>query len=433
MISQKIRLGDYCDIIKGAIGIKKAISGEYPLVVTAEKRLSHNEFQFDDIAILIPLVSSTGHGHASMKRIHYQEGKFALGTILCAVIIKDTNIINPRYLYIYLSYFKDHLLVPLMKGAANVTLSIKKIKTVEIPLPSIERQLEIIELEKNNSKIQDLNLQIDKQKQLLTQLKQSILQEAIQGKLTEDWRKQHPNTEPANELLKRIKAKKEQLIKDKKIKKEKLLPPITKEEIPFELPMGWVWCKLGDIGKSIIGLVYKPANVNDSGTPVLRANNIVDYKLIETNLVHVDCEVPENKIAEKGDILICVRSGSKKLIGKSAIITKNGFSFGAFNTLYKSLFNNYVHLFLMSTTFTNQINDEKSTGINQLTQGVLRNLIIPFPPLEEQKAIVEKIETLMQQCQALEQETRSSEVNAQMLMQAVLKEAFESKKEEVEV
>ena len=128
MSNKIIKLGDYCDIIKGKTGIQKAVPGEYPLVVTAKNRLSHNEFQFDETAILIPLVSSTGHGHASINRLHYQEGKFALGTILCALIIKDSTIINPRFLFIYLSYFKDHLLVPLMKGAANVTLSIKKIK-----------------------------------------------------------------------------------------------------------------------------------------------------------------------------------------------------------------------------------------------------------------------------------------------------------------
>jgi type I restriction enzyme S subunit len=248
-MSKKIKLGDYCDIIKGDIGIQKAIPGEYPLVVTAEERLSHNEYQFDTAAVIIPLVSSTGHGHASLKRIHYQEGKFALGTILCAVIIKDTTIINPRYLYIYLSYFKDHLLVPLMKGAANVTLSIKKIKDVEIILPTLERQLEIIELEKNNDLVADLESEIQTQKKLLTQLKQSILQEAIQGKLTTDWRKQNPDVEPASELLKRIKAEKAQLIKDKKIKKEKPLPPITQEEIPFELPEGWVWCYINELAE----------------------------------------------------------------------------------------------------------------------------------------------------------------------------------------
>jgi len=69
--------------------------------------------------------------------------------------------------------------------------------------------------------------------------------EIIQGKLTAEWREQNPNTEPAAELLKRIKAEREKIVKEKKVKKEKLLPPITENEIPFELPEGWGWCRLG--------------------------------------------------------------------------------------------------------------------------------------------------------------------------------------------
>ena len=90
---KKEKLGKLCTIEKGAIGILKAIPGEYPMVVTSEERKSHNEFQFDDEAVIIPLVSSTGHGHKSLKRIHYQKGKFALGSILCADIPKNKTIL----------------------------------------------------------------------------------------------------------------------------------------------------------------------------------------------------------------------------------------------------------------------------------------------------------------------------------------------------
>ena len=136
MENRVIKIGEFCDVFKGETGIQKAIKGQFPLVVTAEKRSSHNKFQFDCKAVIVPLVSSTGHGHASINRIHYQEGKFALGTILCAIIVRDPSIINPKFLHIYLSYFKDKLLVPLMKGGANVTLTPKRIKTVEIILPN---------------------------------------------------------------------------------------------------------------------------------------------------------------------------------------------------------------------------------------------------------------------------------------------------------
>ena len=140
------KLVDICCLEKGKTGIQKAVAGDYPLVVTAEERLSCNEYQFDCEACCIPLVSSSGHGHASLKRVHYQSGKFALGNILCAVIPKDKKFVLAEYLYVYFSVFKDDLLVPLMKGAANVSLSMKDIAKVEIPLPSIEKQHELSEL-----------------------------------------------------------------------------------------------------------------------------------------------------------------------------------------------------------------------------------------------------------------------------------------------
>src|SRR5205814_84561 len=87
------------------------------------------------------------------------------------------------------------------------------------------------------------------QQTLITQLRQSILQEAVQGKLI----KQNKNDEPASELLKRIKAEKEKLIKQGKLKKEKPLPPITENEIPYQLPEGWVWCRLGETIELISG------------------------------------------------------------------------------------------------------------------------------------------------------------------------------------
>lgn len=435
MGNQIIKLGDYCDIVKGGIGIQKAISGEFPLVVTAEARLSHNEYQFDNTAVIIPLVSSTGHGHASLKRIHYQEGKFALGTILSAVIIRDETILNPRYLYLYLSYFKDHLLVPLMKGAANVTLSIKKIKTVEIPLPSMKRQLEIIELEKNSYLVDNLTTEIQTQKQLLTQLKQSILQEAIQGKLTADWRKQNPNTEPASELLKRIKAEKAQLIKDKKIKKEKALPPITANENLFDLPQGWVWCRLGDIYRFIDYRGKTPTKI-DKGVRLITAKNVRAgyYKYSPEEFISKK-EYDERMtrgIPKNGDILFTTEApmGKATLLNLPDEIISTGQRLITFQSPILAYDNRYILNYILSNTFQSILED-KSSGVTAtgIKSKRLVLSLVALPPLEEQEAIAEKVEALKQKCQALEQEIKTSEANAQMLMQAVLKEAFEGKQE----
>ena len=136
----KIKLGDVCNITKGKTGIMKAIPGEYPLVTTGPYHITHNEYQFDCKAVCVPTISATGHGHASIKRIHYIEGKFALGNILAAIIPKNESIVDPQFLYIQLSSLKDQILVPLMKGTANVSLTVNSLLNVEIDLPSIEKQ-----------------------------------------------------------------------------------------------------------------------------------------------------------------------------------------------------------------------------------------------------------------------------------------------------
>lgn len=142
---KEVTIGETCVVAKGNTGIKKAIPGNYPLVTTGEERGSHETYQFDGNAVCIPLVSSTGHGHASIKRLHYQSGKFAVGSILAAVIPKDENSLSAKYLYYFLNNFKDEIIVPLMKGMANVTLSVTKIKTIKIILPTYEKQLKLVE------------------------------------------------------------------------------------------------------------------------------------------------------------------------------------------------------------------------------------------------------------------------------------------------
>lgn len=142
---KEYRLGDICEIVKGKSPIKKTLPGRYPMVVTAEERQSSEEYQFDCEAVCIPLVSSSGHGHASMKRVHYQEGKFALGNILCAVIPKSEDVVLAKYLYAYFSQFKDTVLVPLMKGSTNVSLNIKDIQNILINIPEIEYQKSVVE------------------------------------------------------------------------------------------------------------------------------------------------------------------------------------------------------------------------------------------------------------------------------------------------
>lgn len=142
--SEKLYLRDICTIAKGKTAIQKANPGDYPLVVTTTERKSSDSFQFDAAAVCIPLVSSRGHGVASLNHVYYQEGKFALGNILCAVIPSIPDKINAKYLYHYLECTKDYTLVPLMKGGANVSMHIPDIERVRIPLPPVNEQEDIV-------------------------------------------------------------------------------------------------------------------------------------------------------------------------------------------------------------------------------------------------------------------------------------------------
>lgn len=440
---QKVNLDKLCFFEKGKIGLAKAIPGDYPLVTTSAERKTNDSYQFDTKAVCIPLVSSTGHGHASLNYVHYQEGKFALGTILVALIPKDEAILNAQFLHLYLSRLKDMILVPLMSGAANVSLSISKIKTIEIPLPSIDEQLKIVELfrnlvNENNELIEEINTQ----QSLLKQLKQTILQEAIEGKFTANWRAKNPDIATAKELLEQIKTEKEKLVKDKKIKLAKPLAPINEDENPFDIPQSWEWCRLDDFVSLHNGSVrrgpFGSAITKDMFVP--KGENT--YKVYEQkNAIQKDSKLGEYYITEKhykalksftveaGDIIISCAG----TIGETYILPdelEKGIINQALlkiNINNKILLNQYfIHLF--SSLTKKQVNDEAigSAMKNMVSLKYLKsNVGFPIPPIEEQKEIVSTIENFFAITDELEGEINQNKTTVDNLMATVLKEAFE--------
>ncbi len=139
-----VSLGEIATIEKGTASAQKIETGEYTLITTAEDYKTCKEYKYDEEAVLIPLVSSTGHGHASIKRLFYFNGKFSAASILAVVRIKDKTKFLPQFIYYYLTAHKEDKIVSLMKGAANVSLSIKKIQSIKVPLINIEEQKRLI-------------------------------------------------------------------------------------------------------------------------------------------------------------------------------------------------------------------------------------------------------------------------------------------------
>ena len=170
------------------------------------------------------------------------------------------------------------------------------------------------------------------------------------------------------------------------------------EEIPFEIPNGWEWCRIRDISNSYIGLTYRPTDISQTGTIVLRSSNIQEGKLCLRDIVRVNINIPEKLWVQNNDILICARNGSKKLVGKSAIIDgiNEPMTFGAFMAICKTPFYKYVYLFLQSDCFFSQLREVSgTTTINQLTQNNFNTFLIPLPSALEQQRIIAKVEELM--------------------------------------
>lgn len=432
---ERKKIGDLCSITKGKIGITKAIPGEYPLVVTSEERKSHNEFHFEGEAVVIPLVSSTGHGHRSLKRIHYQKGKFAVGNILCAVIPNDSSILSTEYLYRFLDLNREKELVSRMRGMANVTLPMQEIANIEIPLPSLDEQKKFVEEYKeletaNNALSAEISSQLD----LVKQLRQAFLREAMQGKLIE----QNEADEPTTELLAEIKAEKEQLIKEKKIKKQKPLPPISEDEISFKIPESWVWCRLGEIAEIGTGATPLTSNLEfykDGNVPWITSS--------VTNNLFV--ESPEQYITEKAiketnckvypsGTLVVAMYGQGKTRGQITELKFDAATNQACATISLHLNKFYMRKYIKQY-FQNiylEIRELAQGGAQpNLNMGKISNTNIPFPPLSEQKRIVAKLDELMAYCDSLEESIKNSQTQNALLLGQVLREALEPEEKSI--
>ncbi len=429
-----IKLKYLCDFEKGSTGLAKAEPGDYPLVTTGAERKSCNTYQFDAKAVCIPLVSSTGHGHASLKNVHYQEGKFALGSILVALTSKDANKLDIQFLHLYLSQLKDQVLVPLMSGAANVALSVKKIQEIEIPLPTIMRQREIVERFKSIVIEEDeLKSELTHQQSLLKKLRQQILQEAIEGKLTADWRAQNPNVEPASELLKRIAADKAKLVKDKKIKAQKPLPAITNEEKTFDLPQGWEWCRIGDLSSISSGKGFLKSEYSSTGVKLFQIANVsigmTSWEKVVYLPDHYIQEYP-NLLLKEGDLVMAL---NRPLLGRELKVSILGADdipailyqrVGRFDFV-SGEFADWLFLYLRSKEFADWLyNQIKGVNIPFVNQTKVYLHLIPIPSEEERQAIVTKVANLFALCDQLEAQISQNQTHSEQLMQAVLKEAF---------
>ncbi|QGY96699.1 restriction endonuclease subunit S [Lactobacillus johnsonii] len=339
------------------------------------------------------LWNSTGTG--TVGRLNIVKDNYSHVPVDSHVTLMRMNqFIDSDYIYYFLRspQIQKNLGDYLTGTTKQKELGLTNILNINIPLPPVSEQsriaAKIAQLFALLRKVESFTQQYA---ELQTLLKSKVLDLAMRGKLV----KQDPNDEPASVLLEKIKAEKEQLIKEKKIKKSKPLPPISDEEKPFEIPDSWEWVRLGDVGLIATGNTPTKNNSDFYGgaTPFIKPADIQNL-IINYNTKDFLSEKGEQKgrLAYKNDILVtCIGNlGRNNIINRKVAYNQqiNGIS-----PLIVS--SSLLHYFMLSSFFISSMyNYASATTLPILNKTKLSNLIIPLPPLAEQSGIVDKIEMI---------------------------------------
>ena len=324
-----------------------------------------------------------------------------------AHVIDSLEFITLKYLEIYINAID---LKSFVTGTAQPKLNQANLNQIPIMLPPLEEQERIVA---KVDELFELIDELDSNKQELLEnifnIKNKVLQLAIQGKLVE----QCEDDEPASVLLERIKAEKEQLIKDKVIKKEKPLPDISEEEKLFKTPSSWEWCRLGNISNIVMGQSPDSSTVSDVEGGIEFHQGKASFGKVFINNSGLYCTKP-SKIAIPDDILLSVRApvGTLNITDRELCI---GRGLAAIRK-YIDIENKFFYYFIMALE-EELVKKSTGTTFKAVASTAIKEFLIPLPPLEEQKRIVEKIDLIMDYLDKLQQEIESQEIILKDILQ----------------
>jgi type I restriction enzyme S subunit len=333
------------------------------------------------------------------------------------VLSQYIDIFNKEYLYYLLSSrMVFNQFSSRVSGAVVNNLNSDKVKLTLVPLPPLEEQKRIVakidelmpyveDYDKAHSKVEELN------KKFPEDMQKSILQYAIQGKLVE----QQKEEGTAKQLVKLFKQEKEVLIKEGKLKNDKPLPDITEDEIPFDIPENWEWVRLGDCVSHKSGVSYKKDNLGVSSNKmirILRGGNISDLEYsLKNDDVMLDYSFVKDELLLKKNTLITPAVTSLEHIGKIARIEKDyidvavgGFVLMLIPNINNDIISQYLLIALSSPyhrSVCRSITNKSGQAFYNLSREKLMNVLLPLPPLDEQKRIVAKVDELLPFCSQL--------------------------------
>lgn len=362
---------------------------------------------------------------------------------VCATIHYSSYIFDEKK--VDLEYFKYSVKSPSfvsvlqqqVKGGIKTEIKPKHLLPLEITIPDLENQRQIVkQVSENFKRVEKLNKEIESQETYTKQLRHNILQEAIEGKLTVDWRKAHPFVKGNPDFD--AEALFEKIQKEKKTdRKQKTLSPITEEEMPFEIPAGWKWVRLGEIINEPPKNGYSPKSVNFATSTKTLKLGAVTYGIFNPNeYKYINEIIPKDSCywLKNGDILI-ERSNSPEYVGICAIYDGKDNEFIYPDLLMKFRVNELlstklIHKILISS-FSRKYFMSKAKGAQKtmpkINQETVVNSMLPLSPLAEQKEIVAKVESLLAKVTELENQISLRKEYADKLMKSILKDAFEEK------
>ncbi len=417
----KVKISDIFDFEKGTLQSSKCTVGEYDFITASSDWKKHNTYSHECEALIIAVAAS-----GSLGRTHYVSGKF-IASDLCFILqpkAKFKEKINLKFYFEYFNFIKNDLIQKTATGSAKKAINKFNFAKYEIIFPDKKYQDKIVqrlsEFKNNFSRIEE-NLNYNAK--LTTKLRQSILQDAIQGKLVP----QDPTDEPASELLKKIKEEKEQT-------KMRIKYSCDYVEPLFHIPDSWTWCKFSNIIEHMEYGTSNKASEIRIGIPILRMNNIQNGRLDYSKLKYISSDTKDlpRLYLKKYDILFN-RTNSYELVGKTALYEGNNdeYTFASYLIrvcLFKNYINpKYVTYYLNSQLFRKlQIEPLiiQQCGQANYSGDKLKNVLIPIPPKEEQARIVEKVDELMQLCDKLENENSNAQKFSSELLQSIMQKYF---------
>jgi type I restriction enzyme S subunit len=424
-----MRIDEIFNFEKGVLQSSKCVPGEYLFITASSEWKTHNEYTHNCEALVFAAAAS-----GSLGRTHYVNGKF-VSSDLCFIITPKDQINFPvdlKFYHILFNELKDEIVRNTKAGTSKEAIGLGSFGKYELPYLHLDSQIEIKNRFVNSEETNEgISTELRYQLSLVKKLRYQLLKDAVQGKLVE----QNKKEEPASELLKKIKAEKGKLVAEKKLKKEKELPSIKMEEIPFDIPKSWVWCRLGEICDTRLGKMLDGVKNKGEFHPYLRNLNVRWYEFNLEDVLEMKFEKKEldEYSVKRGDLLIC--EGGYP--GRAAIWNSDDESFKFQKALHRVRFyqdiSSKLYLFYLdSICFSGNIKNYcTGAGIQHLTGRSLKQMPVPLPPFAEQNRIIQKLEQLILYCNDLEESIKQSGSQNEKLLQQVLREAL--RKEPVEI